>query len=670
MRLRAFALAAAAAASVVVCAASAAGAADADGAAPHPAATAAAGWGGAEAVPGVSALGGGTALIQRLSCPAAGDCTAIGDLSTLDSDGDPIYVGFLVSQSGGTWGNAELIPGLPSDTFESVNALSCAAPGDCVVGGYYQAGSALGDDQAFIVVENGGKWGNAEIVPGVTTLEGSDGSSLGGLSCTAPGDCAASGYAGNDAFVINEKNSAWGSAIPVASSSAGASLLTVACASTGNCAAGGLAGDTAIVANETNGSWAAAKPIANTDVGAGPYADAVSAISCRSAGNCVAVGGDGAYLSAPKVTDFIAQESDGTWGAAQPVPGLAALNTGTNTQGFLGLPGDPDISCGAVGDCAITGGYLDGGDVFRGFVDSESGGTWGGAEEIPGTGGNGGGTEANGVSCAAAGTCSVTGITSSGIGNDQAFTLDEAGGMWGAAQPIPGTGTQSEGFGVTCISSGYCTVGGVNGNAAFIAVKPLSATATSLELSAAKATYGDEQAVKVTVTVTSSAGTPGGAVTLKDGGTKVATLALSSGKATYTLSGTALAPGTAKLTASYGGNTGYGDSVSGAGTLSVGKAGSKTALSLSEGAVTYGKETLEKITVTVSPQYAGTPGGTVTVKADNTMLVTLTLKSGKATYTLTASKLRAGTYKLTAAYGGSADYSGSASLSRTLTVKK
>jgi hypothetical protein len=166
------------------------------------------------------------------------------------------------------------------------------------------------------------------------------------------------------------------------------------------------------------------------------------------------------------------QETRGTWGAAKAIPGLAALNRGSNTTGFLGLPGNPDVSCGAAGNCAITGGYLDASDIFRGFIDSQIRGKWRDAVEIPGTSGNAGGTIANEVSCAAAGTCSLTGVTSAGSGNDQAFTVDETDGRWGTAEPIPGTGASSEGFGVACIATGYCAVGGENSGVAVIAVKP------------------------------------------------------------------------------------------------------------------------------------------------------------------------------------------------------
>jgi hypothetical protein len=57
------------------------------------------------------------------------------------------------------------------------------------------------------------------------------------------------------------------------------------------------------------------------------------------------------------------------------------------------------------------------------------------------------------------------------------------------------------------------------------------ATSTSISLSAPTATYGDEQADQLSVTVTSRyGGTPGGKVTVKTGATTVCTISLASGK--------------------------------------------------------------------------------------------------------------------------------------------
>jgi hypothetical protein len=84
--------------------------------------------------------------------------------------------------------------------------------------------------------------------------------------------------------------------------------------------------------------------------------------------------------------------------------------------------------------------------------------------------------------------------------------------------------------------------------------------------------------------------------------------------------------------------------------------------------VAYGSEGSEKISVKVVPQYSGTPGGTVTVKANGATLAVIRLKSGTGSYTLSAKRLAAGAYSLAATYSGNADFGYSASGKRSLTV--
>ena len=100
------------------------------------------------------------------------------------------------------------------------------------------------------------------------------------------------------------------------------------------------------------------------------------------------------------------------------------------------------------------------------------------------------------------------------------------------------------------------------------------------------------------------------------------------------------------------------------------KATSKTTLSLSATKVTYGHEQAEHLTVTVTPRYSGIPAGKVTIKTGTTTACTVTLASGKGSCTLGASKLRAGTYTLVAAYPGSSDFTSSTSAKKTITVVK
>jgi hypothetical protein len=104
-------------------------------------------------------------------------------------------------------------------------------------------------------------------------------------------------------------------------------------------------------------------------------------------------------------------------------------------------------------------------------------------------------------------------------------------------------------------------------------------------------------------------------------------------------------------------------------SLTVCKATSKTTLRLSAAKVTYGHEQTEHLSVTVSPQHPGTtPTGRVKVKQPTTTLCVITLKSGKGKCTLSAKKLKAGTYHLAATYGGSTNFTGSTSAKETLTV--
>jgi hypothetical protein len=287
--------------------------------------------------------------------------------------------------------------------------------------------------------------------------------------------------------------------------------------------------------------------------------------------------------------------------------------------------------------------------------------------------------EISSVSCASAGNCAAGGYYDSGF-TPQAFVVDEAGGSWGTAKEVPGLAALTLNTGsavnsVSCASAGNCAAGGYywgsSGTQAFVDDETRThPTSTSISLSAPTVTYGDEQAEHVSVTATSQSGAPGGTVTVNSGAARVCTITLVSGKGSCALSATKLPAGTQHLTASYGGNSDYFPSVSAAKTLTVSKAASKTALSLSAARVTYGHEQAEHLRVTVTPQYSGTPGGKVTVKTGTITVCTISLASGKGSCTLTASKLRPGTYTLVAAYPGSGDFTGSASARKTLTVVK
>ena len=203
-----------------------------------------------------------------------------------------------------------------------------------------------------------------------------------------------------------------------------------------------------------------------------------------------------------------------------------------------------------------------------------------------------------------------------------------------------------------------------------IAVGKVS-SAVALGLSVAKVTFGHEQVehLRVTVSPTSSGTTPTGTVTISASGTTLCVTSLGSGEGSCTLSAKKLHAGRYRIVASYGGSADFYGSTSAEKILTVAKATTRTGLRLSVARVTFRHEQVEHFMVSVSPTYSGTtPTGRVTISAYGTRLCVTWLRSGKGSCTLPAKKLHAGGYRIVASYGGSADFSGSSSVKRTLTV--
>ena len=90
-------------------------------------------------------------------------------------------------------------------------------------------------------------------------------------------------------------------------------------------------------------------------------------------------------------------ETNGVWGTAIEVPGLAALNVEGDARLF-------DISCPKAGFCAAAGFYRDGDLDGHGFLVNETNGVWGNARKVPGVPAvSGGFSVADFISCTATG---------------------------------------------------------------------------------------------------------------------------------------------------------------------------------------------------------------------------------------------------------------------------
>jgi hypothetical protein len=200
---------------------------------------------------------------------------------------------------------------------------------------------------------------------------------------------------------------------------------------------------------------------------------------------------------------------------------------------------------------------------------------------------------------------------------------------------------------------------------ATIAHQVLAATSTSLAASLNPSVFG--QGVTFTATVTSATpGTITGTVTFKDGAAVLGSSIISSGKATFLTS--ALAAGVHSITAVYSGNATFGTSTSPVLSHTVNKAASKTSVSSSHNPSVFGQSVTFTATVAAVSPGSGTPTGTVTFKNGASALGSVTLVSGKATFSTSA--LTVGTHSITAIYNGSVDYKTSTSAALTQTVNK
>jgi len=141
-------------------------------------------------------------------------------------------------------------------------------------------------------------------------------------------------------------------------------------------------------------------------------------------------------------------------------------------------------------------------------------------------------------------------------------------------------------------------------------------SATTLSLSWPFASYGDEQAEDLSVTVGGAGSTPTGTVTITAGLTTVCTVSLTDGAGSCALTATELDPAAVNLVASYSGDATFAPSAA-AQVLYV-SAPTTIKLSLSPAAVTvFAPAQSEQLTVTVAAPGGFTPGGTVLVEPNN-----------------------------------------------------
>jgi len=277
-------------------------------------------WSGALEVPGTAALNvDAFASLTSVSCPTSSSCTAVGYYD----DASNAVQGWVISMVSGIWGTATDIPGLVAlNAGSGARALtiSCAAPGDCVTGGFYTDGSKA--TQAFIAEELLSTWSAAEELNGSDTLNAGGAAQVSALDCTAVEACTVVGYStdatgSQQAMVDAELNDVWGAAQTPSGADAlnaggTATLSAVSCATSTECVASGFYTDTighsqALVAIQAGSAWTSAQA-APGSIGLNIAGDAsLPAVACAPQGTCTAGGfySSGAATSQAMLDDFI-----------------------------------------------------------------------------------------------------------------------------------------------------------------------------------------------------------------------------------------------------------------------------------------------------------------------------------------------------------------------------
>ena len=243
-------------------------------------------WSSAEQIMGIS-LSSTTiplVVVASLSCDSAGNCAAAWDFN------DPDNIAYVASETDGTWSSAAPIQGVTTLPKYDGNgyyatSVSCAPAGGCtVVGSYGFINSA-----SFAVTESGGTWSKAAVIPGTVAYDPTPAQAWMPveISCVGTRDCSTVG----PNWVDTETSGKWGTATPISGLStidpglANLFIDGISCGAPGYCSVVGTAYGTAFVVDEAGGTWAPAQAL-NVP---GNYGGGGAVISCATATSCTTV---------------------------------------------------------------------------------------------------------------------------------------------------------------------------------------------------------------------------------------------------------------------------------------------------------------------------------------------------------------------------------------------
>ena len=269
-------------------------------------------------------------IVTSISCPAAGNCTAIGSYQ----DASGATQGLLATETGGQWTTATMaqLPFNPDLTNPGVTltSVSCASPGNCTAVGSYI--DVHGLTQGLLLTETSGAWGKGREVihpQGVASVATNPQIDLTSVSCATATNCVVVGtYTDSNGYpqglLETEINGAW-------------------------------------LETQKNGTWSYTGAQAGLpgDAASEPNV-ALSSVSCGAVGRCVAVGG---YVNSTHQHEGLLLTGTVSAGAWTFAPSAASLPPGAAASPVAALR---SVSC--TGDQRMRGGRF-----VRGFEPPRAG---------------------------------------------------------------------------------------------------------------------------------------------------------------------------------------------------------------------------------------------------------------------------------------------------------
>jgi hypothetical protein len=287
-------------------------------------------------------------VLSGVSCPAPGSCSAVG-VSVSSSS-----VRTLAEAWNGRKWVVRSTPSPAPGSFSSLNSISCTAPDSCTAVGGFTKAAETAQEEPLAEHWDGTKW----AIQPTPDPEAENGSSLRGISCTAPDACTAGGN--YDYFDIDQKifafrwnGTAW--VIETQHNPGGENQNadnSVSCSSSSACTSVGswlnLELETRPLAESWNGaSWTRQFPPHPRGAKSAP----LDGVSCLSSSACAAVGSWSASSRGNPTLTLAEQWNGASWKiGATPNPTGAQFST----LSAVDCPAGPCVAVGNSSNGSVT----------------------------------------------------------------------------------------------------------------------------------------------------------------------------------------------------------------------------------------------------------------------------------------------------------------------------